>query len=105
MILVSGFNVYPNEVEDLIARMEAALEVAVIGVPDPRTGEAVRAFVVPQRDDLTEEAVRAHCKRFLADYKVPRTVEFRTLLPKTPIGKILRKDLRGGPPPGGATAC
>jgi long-chain acyl-CoA synthetase len=94
MILVSGFNVYPNEVEDAIAQLDAVLEVAVIGVPDDRSGEAVRAYVVPQADGLTEEQVRAHCKRFLTDYKIPRSVEFRSELPKTPIGKILRKDLK-----------
>jgi long-chain acyl-CoA synthetase len=94
MILVSGFNVYPNEVESVIAQMDAVLEVAVIGVPDAATGEAVRAYIVPQGAELTAEAVRAHCKRFLTDYKVPRQVEFRKDMPKTPIGKILRKELR-----------
>lgn len=94
MILVSGFNVYPNEVEDVIAQHDAVLEVAVIGVPDSRSGESVRAYVVPQREGLTEEQVRAHCKQFLTDYKIPRSVEFRKELPKTPIGKILRKDLK-----------
>ena len=94
MILVSGFNVYPNEVEDAIDTMDEVLEVAVIGVPDDKTGEAVRAYIVPQRDGLTEEAVRAHCKRLLADYKLPRSVVLRKELPKTPIGKILRKDLK-----------
>nr|MCU0952006.1 AMP-binding protein [Burkholderiaceae bacterium] len=94
MILVSGFNVYPNEVEDAIAKMDAVLEVAVIGVPDGKTGEAVRAYIVPQADGLTEEQVRAHCKQFLTDYKLPKAVEFRKELPKTPIGKILRKDLK-----------
>jgi long-chain acyl-CoA synthetase len=94
MILVSGFNVYPNEVEDAIAKMDAVLEVAVIGVPDAKSGEAVRAYIVPQEDGLTEEAVRAHCKQYLTDYKLPKAIEFRKELPKTPIGKILRKDLR-----------
>jgi long-chain acyl-CoA synthetase len=94
MILVSGFNVYPNEVEDTIAKLDAVLEVAVIGVPDAKTGEAVRAYVVRQDDRLTEDEVRAHCRRYLTDYKLPRSIEFRTELPKTPIGKILRKDLR-----------
>ena len=93
MILVSGFNVYPNEVEDVIARMDEVLEVAVVGVPDDKTGEAVRAFVVPQ-GECTEEAVRAHCRRFLTDYKVPKRVAFRREMPKTPVGKILRKALR-----------
>jgi len=94
LILVSGFNVYPNEVEDAIAQMDAVLEVAVIGVPDAKTGEAVRAYVVPLADGLTEEQVRTHCRRLLTDYKVPKAVEFRRELPKTPIGKILRKELR-----------
>jgi long-chain acyl-CoA synthetase len=94
MILVSGFNVYPNEVEDAIAQMDEVLEVAVIGVPDEKSGEAVRAYVVPLADGLTEEQVRAHCRRLLTDYKVPKAIEFRRELPKTPIGKILRKELR-----------
>jgi len=94
MILVSGFNVYPNEVEDAIAQMDEVLEAAVIGVPDARTGEAVRAYIVPLQEGLTEEAVRAHCKRLLTDYKVPKYVEFRREMPKTPVGKILRKALR-----------
>ena len=94
MILVSGFNVYPNEVEDAIAKMDAVLEVAVIGVPDNKTGEAVRAYIVLQEDGVTEEQVRAHCKQYLTDYKLPKAVEFRKELPKTPIGKILRKDLK-----------
>jgi long-chain acyl-CoA synthetase len=94
MILVSGFNVYPNEVEEVIARMEQVLEVAVIGTPDAKSGEAVRAYVVAQDPALTAEQVRAHCRKYLTDYKVPRNVEFRTELPKTPIGKILRKNLK-----------
>ena len=94
MILVSGFNVYPNEIEDTIAQMEEVLEVGVIGVPDERSGEAVRAYVVPLAAGLTEEAVRAHCRKHLTDYKVPKTIELRRELPKTPIGKILRRELR-----------
>jgi long-chain acyl-CoA synthetase len=109
MILVSGFNVYPNEVEDAIAQMDEVLEVAVIGVPDARTGEAVRAYVVPLAEGLTEEQVRAHCRRLLTDYKVPKSVEFRRELPKTPIGKVLRKALKaeygaGAPPAAPAQA-
>jgi long-chain acyl-CoA synthetase len=94
MILVSGFNVYPNEVEDPIAAMDAVLECAVIGVPDAKTGEAVRAYVVPQDERVTEAQVREFCRTRLTDYKVPKSIEFRKELPKTPIGKILRKDLR-----------
>jgi len=93
MILVSGFNVYPNEVEDVIARMDEVMEVAVIGVPDAQTGEAVRAYIVPQ-GDCSVDAVRAHCRRYLTDYKVPKHVVFRSDMPKTPVGKILRKSLR-----------
>ncbi len=94
MILVSGFNVYPNEVEDVIAAMDEVLEAGVIGVPDEHSGEAVRAYIVPLAAGLTEEAVREHCHKSLTDYKVPKTIEFRSELPKSPIGKILRKDLR-----------
>ena len=94
MILVSGFNVYPNEVEDVIAAMDEVLEVGVIGVPDERSGEAVRAYIVLLTPGLSEEAVREHCRKTLTDYKIPKTIEFRSELPKTPIGKILRKNLR-----------
>ncbi len=94
MILVSGFNVYPNEVEDCIAKHPDVVEVAVIGIPDGQSGEAVKAYVVPRTPGLTQDALRAHCKELLTAYKVPRVVEFRKELPKTPIGKILRKDLR-----------
>lgn len=95
LVLVSGFNVYPNEVEACIAQMAGVKEVAVIGVPDPQTGEAVRAYVVPtEPGQLTAEQVRAHCKQQLTGYKVPKQVEFRIDLPKTPVGKVLRKDLR-----------
>ncbi len=74
--------------------MDEVLEVAVIGVPDNATGEAVRAYVVPQGDGLTQEKVREYCRRVLTDYKIPKVVEFRQELPKTPVGKILRKDLK-----------
>jgi len=94
MILVSGFNVYPNEVEEVIARLQDVAEVCVIGVPDDTTGEAVRAYVVPRTDGLTQDAVKEHCRTYLTGYKVPRKVEFRKELPKSPIGKIIRKDLR-----------
>jgi long-chain acyl-CoA synthetase len=97
MVLVSGFNVYPNEVEDVIAQMGAVLEVAVIGIPDAATGEAVRAYVVPNPDHgaaVTGEEVIAHCKKQMTAYKVPRQVIVRDELPKSPIGKVLRKELR-----------
>jgi long-chain acyl-CoA synthetase len=94
MILVSGFNVYPNEVEDCIAALPGIREVAVIGVPDMKTGEAVRAYIVADEPAPAQADVIAHCRKHLAAYKVPRGVEFREELPKSPIGKILRKDLR-----------
>jgi long-chain acyl-CoA synthetase len=93
LILVSGFNVYPNEVEDCIALLDAVHEVGVIGVPDPDTGEAVRAYIVP-RAELDRDAVKAHCRQHLARYKMPKQIEFVDELPKTPVGKVLRKDLR-----------
>ena len=94
MVLVSGFNVYPSEVEECIAAHPGVREVGVIGVPDERSGEAVKAFVVRSDPSLTEEEIIRFCRASLAAYKVPRQVEFREELPKTPIGKILRKDLR-----------
>jgi long-chain acyl-CoA synthetase len=94
MILVSGFNVYPNEIEDCLATHPGILESAVIGVPDPASGEAVKAFVVPRDRTLTEADIRAHCKAHLTAYKVPKRVVFRDELPKSNVGKILRKDLR-----------
>jgi long-chain acyl-CoA synthetase len=102
MILVSGFNVYPNEIEDVLAMYDKVLEAAVVGVPDARTGEAVAAYVVRQDPTLTAEEVREHCRRQLAAYKVPSRVEFRDELPKSAIGKILRKDLRQPEPSGNA---
>jgi len=95
MILVSGFNVYPNELEDVVARMPGVLEVAAIGVPDEHSGEAPKLFIVKKDPALTEEAVRAYCKENLTGYKRPKHVEFRKELPKTPVGKILRRELRG----------
>ncbi|MEN8249373.1 MAG: AMP-binding protein [Bacteroidota bacterium] len=94
MILVSGFNVYPNEVEDVIADMDKVLEVAVIGVKDEKTTEAVKAFVVKQDESLTEEEIKAFCKESLTNYKRPKHIEFRDELPKTNVGKILRRMLR-----------
>ncbi len=94
MVVVSGFNVYPNEVEDVIAAHPAVVEVAVIGVPDDATGEAVKAFVVSGDKGLSQDAVRAYCKEHLTSYKVPKRIEFRDELPKSNVGKILRKDLR-----------
>ncbi len=94
MILVSGFNVYPNEVEDVIAAMPGVLEVAAVGVPDEKSGEAVKVVVVKKDPALTTEAVKAHCRENLTGYKQPRYVEFRDSLPKTNVGKILRRELR-----------
>jgi len=95
MILVSGFNVYPNEIEDALTRLDGVLEAAVIGVPDTKSGEAVRAYVVRRDPALTADAVLAHCRTLLTGYKIPARVEFRDELPKTPVGKILRRELRG----------
>ncbi|HYE53125.1 MAG TPA: AMP-binding protein [Azospirillaceae bacterium] len=94
VILVSGFNVYPNEVEAVIASHPGVAEVAVIGVPDPRTGEAVHAFVAPRGPGLDAAALIRHCRDNLAAYKVPREVTLRDQLPKSPVGKILRAALR-----------
>lgn len=94
MILVSGFNVYPNEVEDVIAMMPGVLEVAAIGVPDEKSGEAVKVFIVKKDPALTAEDVKAFCRENLTGYKQPRYVEFRNELPKSNVGKILRKELR-----------
>jgi long-chain acyl-CoA synthetase len=97
MVLVSGFNVYPNEVEDCLAKIPEVLEAAVVGIPDGAAGEAVRAYVVRNPDvpgELTKEAIIAHCRKHLTGYKVPKSVIIRDELPKSPIGKILRKDLK-----------
>jgi long-chain acyl-CoA synthetase len=94
MILVSGFNVYPNEVESVIATHPAVLEVGVVGVPDAAMGEAVVAYVVRRDDSLTEEILKAFCKESLTGYKCPRAIYFRHALPKTNVGKVLRRLLR-----------
>lgn len=94
MILVSGFNVYPNEVEDAVVTHPGVLEAAAIGIPNEKSGEIVKLFIVKKQNDLSEADVIAHCKTVLTGYKIPRIVEFRTELPKSPVGKILRKDLR-----------
>ncbi|UZR94493.1 AMP-binding protein [Chondrinema litorale] len=94
MILVSGFNVYPNEVEDEIAKMDGVLEVAAIGIPDDKSHEAVKVFIVRKDDSLTVEKVRQYCKTCLTGYKVPKHVEFMDELPKTNVGKILRRSLK-----------
>jgi long-chain acyl-CoA synthetase len=98
MIIVSGFNVYPNEVETIAAACAGVAECACVGRPDEKTGEAVRLFVARAPGAmLSEEHVIAHCRRGLAAYKVPKEVRFLEALPKSNVGKILRKDLRGLP--------
>ncbi len=94
MILVSGFNVYPNEIEDVVGKLDGVLECACVGVADEKTGEAVKLVVVKKNPALTEVQIREYCKANLTGYKQPRVVEFRTELPKTPVGKILRRELR-----------
>lgn len=94
MIIVSGFNVFPNEVEAEVAAMDEVLECACIGVPNAKSGEAVKIFIVRKDDSLTEAAVRAHCKECLTGYKIPRHVVFIDELPKSTVGKILRRELR-----------
>lgn len=94
MVLVSGFNVFPTELEDVVAQLEGVMECACVGVPDAKTGEAVKLVIVKKDPNLTEEQVRAYCRENLTGYKQPKVVEFRTELPKTPVGKILRRELR-----------
>ncbi|MEW5248523.1 AMP-binding protein [Microbulbifer sp. 2201CG32-9] len=94
MIIVSGFNVYPNEIEDVISTMDKVGEAAAIGIPDEKSGELVKLFVVKADDSLTEEEVIAYCREKMTAYKVPKKVEFREDLPKTNVGKILRRELR-----------
>jgi len=94
MILVSGFNVYPNEVEDVVASHPGVLECAAVGVPDEKTGEAVKLFVVRRDPSLTEKDLQDYFAKNLTGYKKPRQIEFRTELPKTNVGKILRRELR-----------
>ena len=93
LIIVSGFKVFPNEVEDVVTLNPGVLEAAAIGVPDERTGQAVKLFVVKRDPALTEKALRQYCHDNLAGYKIPKLIEFRDTLPKSNIGKILRKEL------------
>ena len=99
MILVSGFNVYPNEIEDVVAQCPGVLEVAAVGVPDEKSGEAVKIVVVKKDPNLTAEMLKAHCRENLTGYKLPKYIEFRDALPKTNVGKILRRELRDPPKP------
>ncbi|MEO8346204.1 MAG: long-chain-fatty-acid--CoA ligase [Betaproteobacteria bacterium] len=94
MILVSGFNVYPNEIEAVVAMHPGVLECAAIGIPDPKSGESVKLFIVKKDDSLSADDVIAHCRAHLTGYKCPRDIEFRTELPKSNVGKILRRELR-----------
>jgi long-chain acyl-CoA synthetase len=94
MILVSGFNVYPNEVEDVVTQMPGILECAAIGIADEKAGEAVKLVIVRKDPSITEAQVRAYCEANLTGYKRPKVIEFRNDLPKTPVGKILRRELR-----------
>jgi long-chain acyl-CoA synthetase len=94
MILVSGFNVYPNEIEDVVGLHPGVLEAAAVGIADDKTGEAVRLVVVRKHPSLSEDELRAHCRKHLTGYKQPKVIEFRDSLPKTAVGKILRRELR-----------
>jgi long-chain acyl-CoA synthetase len=105
MILVSGFNVYPNEIENVIAAVPGVVECGVIGVPDIIAGEIVKAFVVASNPSLTADQIVAFCRQNLTNYKVPRIIEFRSELPKTPVGKILRRELRAASIADQATAA
>jgi Acyl-CoA synthetases (AMP-forming)/AMP-acid ligases II len=94
MILVSGFNVYPNEIEGVVMLHPGVLECAAIGVPDEKSGEVVKVFIVRKDPALTAAQVLAHCRERLTGYKMPKYIEFRNELPKTNVGKILRRELR-----------
>ena len=99
MIIVSGFKVFPNQIEDVVAMHPGVAEVAAIGAPDERSGEVVKIVVVRSDPTLTEQALLAHCRQHLTDYKIPKIIEFRTEpLPKTNLGKILRRQLREAAP-------
>lgn len=94
MILVSGFNVYPNEVEDVVCLHPKVLECAAVGIEDEKSGEVVKIFVVKKDPSLNESDLLHHCKENLTGYKVPKQIEFRSDLPKTNVGKILRRELK-----------
>ena len=94
MILVSGFNVYPNEIEGVVVEMDGVLEAAAIGIADDKSGEIVKLFIVKSDESVTAENVIKYCRENLTGYKVPKEIEFRDDLPKTNVGKILRRALR-----------
>jgi acyl-CoA synthetase (AMP-forming)/AMP-acid ligase II len=96
MILVSGFNVYPNELENVISLCPGVVECAAVGIADDKQGEAIKVFVVKNQSTLTEEDVARYCRQNLTGYKVPKYIEFRDELPKSNVGKILRRELRPG---------
>ena len=95
MILVSGFNVYPNEIESVLQGMPGVLECGVVGVPSEKSGEMVKAVIVKQDPSLTKEQVIAYCRQNLTGYKMPKEIVFVDSIPKTPVGKILRRELKG----------
>jgi long-chain acyl-CoA synthetase len=97
MILVSGFNVYPNEIEDVVAMMPGVLEVCAVATPDEKSGEVPRLVIVKKDPALTREQVIEHCKKHLTGYKVPKVVEFWKELPKTNVGKVLRREVKNAP--------
>ena len=97
MILVSGFNVYPNEIEDVVAMMPGVLEVCEVAAPDDKSGEVVRVVIVKKDPALTKEQVLEHCRQQLTGYKVPKIVEFWKELPKTNVGKVLRREVKNAP--------
>lgn len=99
MIIVSGFKIFPNDIENILVSHPKVLEAAVIGVPDPIAGEYVKAFIVPGDPGLTKEEISRYCRSKLTGYKRPKEIEFRSELPKTPVGKILRRALKETPPP------
>ncbi|MBQ1556755.1 MAG: long-chain fatty acid--CoA ligase, partial [Pseudomonas sp.] len=94
MIIVSGFNVYPNEIEEVVMAHPKVASCAAIGVPDEKSGEAVKLFVVPRDGGVTAEELKAYCKENFTGYKVPKHIVFKDSLPMTPVGKILRRELR-----------
>jgi long-chain acyl-CoA synthetase len=94
MIIVSGFNVYPNEIEEVVMGHRGVKEVGAVGMPDLKSGEVVKIVVVRNDETLTEDELIAHCRQYLTGYKTPRRVEFRDTLPRTSIGEILRRELR-----------
>ena len=95
MIIVSGFNVYPNELEQVLTTHQDVSQCAAVGVPDDKAGEVVKMFIVRSNSSLTESQVIEFCKKNMAGYKVPKVIEFRDSLPMTNVGKVLRKDLKG----------